>query len=150
MSRLSRSERSKNRRWRNPLATSLTAQPPFASTKCRRCWSPTALLAHPLRDQTIAAPPYRHDGNHPRGTNFAGECGSRAALGPPSVTFGADAARPRQRRGDPLAARRFRFPLENRPFSPAEVEPAAGEVLFDALEGIEGKVRLGFNKPVVL
>jgi hypothetical protein len=30
---------------------------------------------------TIAAPPCRHDGNHPTAPSFAGECGSRAILG---------------------------------------------------------------------
>src|SRR5512134_951696 len=34
---LSRSERSQNRRWRNPLATSLTAQPPLARTEVPAC-----------------------------------------------------------------------------------------------------------------
>ena len=48
----------------------------------------SAAADSPLEDQTIAAPLCRHDGNDPRGTNFPGECGSRAALGPSSATFG--------------------------------------------------------------
>src|SRR5512132_4705313 len=63
MSRLSRSERSKNRRSRNPLATSLTACLLLPAPSAGHAGLRLLPLAH--RSPTIAAPSCRHDGNQP-------------------------------------------------------------------------------------
>jgi hypothetical protein len=73
----------------SPLAESLGHLTHGTASSCRHqvpaLPARSAAADSPREDQTIAAPLCRHDGNHPRGTNFPGECGSRAALGPPSV-----------------------------------------------------------------